>query len=72
MPAITLVWLEVMGMKSCKDVHRLVIEGQDRKLGIAERFSLRVHLMMCTACRRFDAQMAFLRQALRGFPGEKG
>jgi hypothetical protein len=57
-------------MKSCKEVHRLVIEGQDRKLGFTERFSLRVHLMLCAACRRFDAQMDLLRQALRRFPGE--
>ena len=57
-------------MKSCKDVHRLVIEGQDRKLGFTERFSLRVHLMMCAACRRFEAQMDLLRQAFRRFPGD--
>jgi hypothetical protein len=65
-----MVWREVTGMKSCKEIHRMVIEGQDRKLGFTERLSIRVHLMMCTACRRFDAQMDFLRQALRRFPGE--
>jgi hypothetical protein len=65
-----MVWREVTGMKSCKDVHRLVIEAQDRKLGFTERLSLRMHLMLCTACRRFDAQMNLLRQALRRFPGD--
>ncbi len=57
-------------MKTCKEVHRLVIEGQDRKLSFVERISVRVHLMMCNACRRFEAQMDFLRQALRRFPGD--
>lgn len=57
-------------MKSCKQVHRLVIEGQDRKLGFAERLSVRVHLMICATCRRFDGQMNLLRQALRRFPGD--
>jgi len=57
-------------MKTCKQVHRLVIEGQDRKLPFSERIAVRVHLMMCGACRRFEAQMDFLRQALRRFPGE--
>ena len=57
-------------MKSCRQVHRLVIEGQDRKLGFTERLSVRVHLMMCAACRRFDGQMNLLRQALRRFPGD--
>jgi hypothetical protein len=70
MSAVEMVWREVTGMKSCKEIHRMVIEGQDRKLGFTERLSIRVHLMMCTACRRFDAQMDFLRQALRRFPGE--
>ncbi|WP_301100566.1 zf-HC2 domain-containing protein [Propionivibrio sp.] len=57
-------------MKSCRDVHRLVSEGQDRQLSFAERLSVRVHLMLCTACRCFDRQMDFLRQAFRNFPGE--
>ena len=57
-------------MKTCKEVHRLVIEGQDRKLAFTERVAVRVHLMMCGACRRFEAQMGFLRQALRRFPGD--
>jgi hypothetical protein len=57
-------------MKTCKEVHRLVIEGQDRKLPFTERIAVRVHLMMCGACRRFEAQMEFMRQALRRFPGD--
>jgi len=57
-------------MKSCREVHRLVIEAQDRKLGLAERMSMRVHLILCAACRRFDAQMDLLRKAIRRFPGD--
>lgn len=57
-------------MKTCKEVHRLVIEGQDRQLSLKERVSVRIHLMMCNACRRFEAQMEFMRQALRRFPGD--
>lgn len=57
-------------MKSCREVHLLVIEGQDRKLGFAERLAVRVHLLLCTACRRFDGQMTLLREAFRRFPGD--
>ena len=42
----------------------MVIEGQDRSLGLLERIAVQVHLMMCSACRRFEAQMDFLRQAV--------
>lgn len=57
-------------MKTCKEVHRLVIEGQDRTLPLSQRIAVRLHLMMCSACRRFEAQMNLLRQALRRFPGD--
>jgi hypothetical protein len=57
-------------MMSCREAHRLVIEGQDRKLGFAERLAVRVHLLLCIACRRFAAQMDLLCQALRRFPGD--
>lgn len=57
-------------MKSCKQVHRLVLDGQDRPLNWRERLAVRVHMMMCGACRHFERQMDFLRQALRRFPGE--
>lgn len=57
-------------MKTCKEVHRLVIEGQDRALSPSQRIAVRMHLMICNACRRFEAQMTFLREALRRFPGD--
>jgi len=57
-------------MKTCKEVHRLVIAGQDRKLPLPERIAVRVHLMMCSACRQFESQMKFLREAVRRFPGD--
>lgn len=57
-------------MKTCKEVHRLVIEGQDRTLPLSQRIAVRVHLMMCGACRRFEAQMELLRRAVRRFPGD--
>ncbi|MBI2306776.1 MAG: zf-HC2 domain-containing protein [Rhodocyclales bacterium] len=57
-------------MKTCKEVHRLVIEGQDRRLPLSQRIAVRMHLLLCDACRRFEAQMELLRQALRRFPGD--
>ena len=57
-------------MKRCRDVHRLVIEGQDRELSWRERVTVRMHMMMCNACRHFESQIGFLRQAIRRFPGD--
>ncbi|MES2899702.1 MAG: zf-HC2 domain-containing protein [Pseudomonadota bacterium] len=53
---------------TCREVHRLVSEGMDRELSMIERGRVRVHLMVCVACTRFDAQMGMLRQAMRCAP----
>ena len=50
---------------SCKEVHRLASEQYDRPLGPWERSRMRLHLVMCHACRNFSGQMAMIRGAMR-------
>jgi hypothetical protein len=52
-------------MPTCREIHQLVSEGMDRKLTRSERMRMRVHLFVCDACTRFDAQMLLLRSAMR-------
>jgi predicted anti-sigma-YlaC factor YlaD len=52
-------------MLSCRDATRLMSDAQDRKLGLAERVQLELHLAMCKGCRNFNEHMAFLRKACR-------
>lgn len=55
-----------MGLKpTCKEVHRLTSEGLDRELSLVERARVRMHLLVCNACRTFDGQMRLIRQAMR-------
>ncbi|MCB1932059.1 MAG: zf-HC2 domain-containing protein [Candidatus Accumulibacter sp.] len=54
-------------MLTCREVTQLLSEGQDRKLTVAERVRLRIHLAMCQGCARFRKQMDFLHQACRQF-----
>ncbi len=51
-------------MLSCKQVTRLVSQGLDRDLGLAERVRLRVHLAICDGCTNFGKQVAFMREAM--------
>ncbi|UTY57122.1 zf-HC2 domain-containing protein [Massilia sp. erpn] len=61
--------MEKSGLKpTCREVHRLVSEGMDRKLSLVERIRMRLHLTVCDACTRFSGQMSLLRQAMRRFP----
>jgi hypothetical protein len=50
---------------TCREVHQLVSEGMDRPLTLVERARMRLHLVVCEACTRFDAQMLLIRQAMR-------
>lgn len=52
-------------MLTCKDASHLLSEGQERPLGLHERWALRLHLWMCVSCRRFEQQLALMRSAMR-------
>ncbi len=54
-------------MLSCKETSSLVSQSFDRRLSWRERVALRMHLVVCDACRTFANQMAFLRTAARRF-----
>lgn len=54
-------------MMTCRSATRLLSEKQDRKLTLAERLSLRAHLLLCDGCRNFGTQMKALRRFLRGY-----
>lgn len=55
-------------MLNCKEVTHLLSEGQDRKLTVAERARLEMHLLICKGCSNFRKQMDFLRRACRRYP----
>ena len=40
----------------------------DRDLSFIERTRMRLHLMVCEACTRFNGQMDLLRRAMRQGP----
>ena len=52
-------------MLNCQHITELVSEREDRELSRRERAMLKVHLMMCTGCRRFSRQIPLLRQIVR-------
>ncbi|MFM9968544.1 MAG: anti-sigma factor [Burkholderiales bacterium] len=54
---------------TCKEASRLQSQALDRDLRLGERLSLRFHLGICDACTKVSQQMAFLRRALRVYPG---
>jgi hypothetical protein len=54
-----------MKLLTCKEATNLASQGLDRRLGLLERLSLRVHLAVCDGCSRVARQFAFMRKAVR-------
>ena len=50
---------------SCRDISGLLLAREDRSLSVGERLAVRVHVLTCRACRRFEKQTLLLRGALR-------
>ena len=57
---------------NCKEVSRLISEGQDQTLPPAERARMRLHFVICRTCRTVDEQMQFLRRAMRQMGKDEG
>jgi predicted anti-sigma-YlaC factor YlaD len=55
----------------CKDVSRLLSDGQDAEIDPAVRARMRLHLVLCRTCRNVDEQMAFIRRAMRRLGSEE-
>ncbi|MFY9512831.1 MAG: zf-HC2 domain-containing protein [Rubrivivax sp.] len=49
---------------SCREVTRLVLEGEDRHLRLSERLGVRVHMLVCKACPTVARQMQLMRGAM--------
>ncbi len=51
----------------CRDATRTLSEAQERPLVLGEQVALQLHLAMCSSCRNFRQQVAFLRESMRTY-----
>lgn len=52
-------------MLTCRDTTRLLSERNERELSPRERMELRLHTLVCRGCRRYGAQISFIRRAAK-------
>jgi hypothetical protein len=63
-------------MLSCKDVTRLLSESMDHSLPLGKRVGVRLHLLICKFCVRYERQLLLIRETARrlvateDWPGE--
>jgi predicted anti-sigma-YlaC factor YlaD len=55
-------------MLDCKHNTELLSQSYDRPITLRERMAMRLHLLMCSGCRNFEKQLAFIRKAARELP----
>lgn len=51
--------------RTCRQAADLLIAREDRALGLSDRVALRLHLLACDACPRFEKQVLTMRNAVR-------
>ncbi|XXQ68305.1 zf-HC2 domain-containing protein [Neisseriaceae bacterium B1] len=52
-------------MKSCKEITRLSAKHQEQALSVKERMQLKIHLLICSKCRRYYQQIGWLDNQLK-------
>ena len=55
----------------CREASELLSQRQDGPLTAADSARLRLHLVMCDACRNVGEQLAFIRRAVRRLSEEQ-
>lgn len=55
-------------MLTCKQASELISADYDRHLRVRERLSLRMHLLICGACRVAARQIALIQQFVASKP----
>lgn len=52
-------------MLNCKNATKLLSESLERPLPLSHRMGLKMHLLMCRFCARFEKQIKFMRNITR-------
>jgi len=55
----------------CKEASRLQSDGFERTLTVSERLRLRLHLLICGACRNYASNIKLLHQLFHTIQSQK-
>ncbi len=52
-------------MLSCRDVTQLISRSMDTSLPLGSRIGVRIHLLICRFCARYERQLLLIRESVR-------
>lgn len=58
-------------MISCQKATMLLLKEEEGKLPFSDRLMLKLHLFLCTKCKRFSKQSRFLAQSIENYLARK-
>jgi len=58
-------------MLACRDVAELISRSMDTSIPIGKWIGVRVHLLMCKFCARYERQLLLVRETLRRLVAEE-
>ena len=51
--------------RNCKEICALLIAREDQRLAASERLTVKLHLLACKQCPRFERQIIAMRNSLK-------
>ena len=51
--------------RTCKQAAALLLAREDRRIALSDTVALRLHLMACEACPKFERQLLTMRNAMQ-------
>lgn len=51
--------------RTCRQIAALLIAREDRRVALNDQLALRLHMLACDACPRFERQMLTMRNAMK-------
>ena len=57
-------------MLTCRDASHLMSQSLDRRLGLKEKFNLKLHLLICKSCQIVNNQLEYLHQLCKKFAAQ--
>jgi hypothetical protein len=58
--------------RTCREAAALLIAREDRALSLPDRVALKLHLMACDACPKFEKQVLTMRAAMGRWRNDAG
>lgn len=55
----------MLGMISCKEATYLLVQKEEVKLTLSQRFKLKLHMVLCKVCALFERQSVFIGKHAR-------